>query len=704
MKSLRLLSVALLLCLLVLPCFAADRPAGPPETKRGDVSETLHGVTITDPYRWLEDQNAPETRAWIDSQNAYTQSIIGDLPSRAALQKRLGELMKVDTMSAPTERNGRYFFTARKADQDLSIIYMRQGLAGQNQVLIDPHPLSADHSTSVGINGVSQDGSLLAYNERLGGADEVEVRFFDVNKRTDIPDKLERARYSGLSLTPDKSTLYYGIQTPDGPRVRVHKMGTSQKDDKQIFGDGYGRQNGISPRVSEDGRWLLISVSFGSAGDRSELYYQDLKNNGELKPLVNDIKARFSPSFAGDTIFVETNWNAPNARIMAIDLNHPAREQWKEIIPESDAAIQSFSAVGGKLFVEYLHNATSEVKIFNPDGKAAGTLRLPSLGSVGGMGGRWVSKQGFYRFTSFVEPGVIYRYDMATGKQTEWSRVRVPLVPAKFEVKQVWYESKDKTRVPMFLVYAKGLKLDGSHPTLLTGYGGFNLSRTPGFSAEAVIFAEHGGVYALPNLRGGGEFGEKWHKAGMLANKQNVFDDFIGAGEWLVANKYTAPAKLAISGGSNGGLLVGAALTQRPDLFRAVVCSYPLLDMVRYHQFLVAPFWVPEYGSSDDPTQFQFIYKYSPYHNVKQGTQYPAVLLISGDSDTRVAPLHARKMTALLQAANGGDRPIMLHYDTKAGHSGGKPISKQIDDLAEEYGFLMWQLGVGEAKSAAAGK
>ena len=701
MSPKRALLAAFLLLALLLPILAADKGATPPPpaTARKDVSETLHGIQISDPYRWLEDQDAPETRAWIGAQNAYTDSIIGTLPVRAQITQRLTELMKVDTMNLPAERNGRYFFAARMADQDLSVVHMKQGLEGKDQVLIDPHPLSPDHTTSVNLAGISEDGSVALYGVRLGGADEVEVHSFDVDKRTDGADKLERARYSGLSLTPDKSGLYYGILTAAGPRVRFHRMGTEQKDDKEIFGEGYGREVGIGPRVSRDGHWLLIDVAHGSSSDYSEIWMQDLKAGGAIKPIVKDIHSRFSPEFAGDMLFVETNWNAPNGRIIGYDLNNPNPDikSAREVVPEADAAIQSFAAVGGKLFVEYLRNATSEVKIFTPDGKSAGTLKLPGLGTVGAMDGRWESKEVFYRFNSFVEPGVIYRYDTASGKQSEWFRTRVPLDAAKFEVKQVWYESKDKTRVPMFLVYGKGLKLDGSHPVLLTGYGGFNLSRTPEFTPAAVLFAEHGGVYALPNLRGGGEFGEKWHRAGMLANKQNVFDDFISAGEWLVKNGYTTPAKLAISGGSNGGLLVGAALTQRPDLFRAVICSYPLLDMVRYQSFLVAKYWVSEYGSSDDAEQLRYILKYSPYQNVKAGTHYPAVLFVTGDSDTRVAPLHARKMTALLQSANGGDNPILLHYDTKAGHSAGRSITRIIGDLTDEYSFVFWQLGVAQA-------
>jgi len=697
----RFVSLLLLFCGLVL---AADRPKpAPPETPRIAVTETLHGQTITDPYRWLEDQDAPQTRAWIDAQNAYTQSFLGELPMRAAIRKRLTELMKVEQISIPTERGGRYFFSRRGAEQDLSVLHLKQGLNGGDEILIDPHPLSPDHTTSVNFAALSEDGNTLLYGVRLGGADEIEVHSYNIAKRTESNDRLTRARYNGLSLTPNGDTLYYGILTSAGPRLRVHRMGTTQSDDKEIFGEGYGREASVSPRVTPDGRWLIIHVAHGSSGDDGELYFQDLKSGGPIQTIVKGEHARFFAQAAGNTLMVETNLDAPNGRVLAIDLEHPARDQWKQVVPESDSSIESTAVVGGKILVEYLRNATSQVKIFTPDGKPAGELPLGTLGSISAFSGRWSSPEVFYRFISFAEPGVTYRYDLRTGKRTEWARTRVPLDPSKFEVKQVWYESKDKTRIPMFLVYAKGTKLDGARPTLLTGYGGFNVSETPRFSAEAVIFAENGGIFALPNLRGGGEFGEKWHRAGMLANKQNVFDDFIGAAEYLIKSGYTSREKLAISGGSNGGLLVGAALTQRPDLYRAVVCSYPLLDMVRYQNFLVARYWVSEYGSSENPEQLSYILKYSPYQNVKQGTQYPAVLFVTGDGDTRVAPLHARKMTALMQWAQGGDKPILLHYDTKAGHSQGRSISKVIEDNADEYSFVFWQLGVGE-KAASAGK
>jgi prolyl oligopeptidase len=411
-------------------------------------------------------------------------------------------------------------------------------------------------------------------------------------------------------------------------------------------------------------------------------------------PVVNDIPAHFTGEIAGDTMFLKTNWEAPNYRVLAVDLRSPARERWKEIVPTGDAVIRGVSAAGGRLFVNYLENVVSSVRVFDPAGKSLGAIEFPTLGSVSGMSGQWAKNEAFFTFASFHVPTTIYRYDVAAGTQTVWWRSSAPIRSDRFEVKQVWYPSKDGTKVPMFLVHQKGIRLDGSRPTLLTGYGGFSLASTPSFSARAALWVESGGVFALPNLRGGGEFGETWHRAGMLANKQNVFDDFIAAAEWLIAGKYTRAEKLCITGGSNGGLLVGAALTQRPELFGAVVCSVPLLDMLRYQRFLVARFWVPEYGSADDPEQFRFLHAYSPYHRVKAGGNYPPVLFITGDSDTRVDPMHARKMCALLQASTGSGRPVMLSYDTKAGHSGGKPISVQIDDLAKELVFLSWQLGV----------
>jgi prolyl oligopeptidase len=390
---------------------------------------------------------------------------------------------------------------------------------------------------------------------------------------------------------------------------------------------------------------------------------------------------------------VWTNWKAVNGRVLDIDLHQPAQDHWREVVPQSDAVIDDFAAAGGKLFVKYLRDVSSQIRIFQPDGKPAGEINFPTLGSVDGFSGHWQGREVFFDFSSFHVPPTIYRYDISTSTQSQWAREHVPLDSAKFELKQVWYRSKDGTRVPMFLLSQKGLKLDGSNPVLMTAYGGFNISMTPRFLPSAVVWVEHGGVFALPNLRGGGEFGEQWHRAGMLANKQNVFDDFFAAAEWLIQNHYTSASHLAIEGRSNGGLLMGAAMTQRPDLYRAIICGYPLLDMLRYQKFLVARFWVPEYGSAENPEQFKYLFAYSPYQHVKKGTKYPAVLFETGDSDTRVAPLHARKMTALMQWANGSGYPILLHYDTSEGHSEGRPVGKQIADTTDELSFLFWQLG-----------
>lgn len=668
---------------------------GPPPTRRDDVKETLHGVEIADPYRWLEDQQSPETRAWIDAQNAYTRSLLDAWPGRETLRRRLGELMKVDTIGLPLERHGRYFFKKRLANQDQGVLYVRNGLDAPDQVLIDPNPMSADGSISVSLGTVSRDGSLIAYSFRHGGEDEVSIQFLNVDDRKELPDRLPKGRYFGMQMTPDKSGFYYSRNEPIGPRVYYHLMGKDPSGDKQIFGEGYGPDKIITISLSEDGRYLVIHVLHGSAADKTEIYFQDLTAQGPLTPIVNDIAARFSGEVGGDELFVHTNWKAPNGRIFAVDLQHPERDRWRDVVPEGNAAIQSMALAGGKLLVDYVENASSHVQVFDAEGKRTRELALPTLGSLAGISARWTSPEVFYGFDSYAVPYTIYRYDVPTGVQKEWARLNVPIQSEKFDVKQVWYESKDKTRVPMFLLSLKGTKLDGSNPVLLTGYGGFNVSDTPGFSGLAAVWAEQGGVFALANLRGGGEFGEAWHKTGMLDNKQNVFDDFIAAAEWLIQNHYTNPSRLAIMGTSNGGLLVGAALTQRPDLFRAVYCGYPLLDMLRYQKFLVARYWVSEYGSSDDPAQFKYIYAYSPYHHVTPGTKYPAVLFASGDSDTRVAPLHARKMAALLQASTGSDRPVLLRYDTEAGHSaGGMPVTKRIDQTADELSFLFWQLVV----------
>jgi len=668
----------------------------PPETKVVEVVDTVHGVDIVDPYRWLEDQKSPETREWIARQNTYTDSILGSLSTRDDLKALAAKFIKIDTISIPIERGGRYFLTKKRADQELSVIYMRQGLDGEDKVLVDPHPMSEDKTTSVNIQDISHDGTLLAYGIRKGGEDEVEIRFLEVDSRKDLPDVLPRGLYFSVTMTPDKSGFFYNkMTTTSGPRILYHSFGTEVGADKEVFGKGYALGNILSPILSDDGRWLVIIVLEGSSG-KTEVYLKDLAGEKPITTVVNDLDAWTMASVVGDTLYIQTNWEAPNGRLLAADPKNPSRENWKEIIPESDMVMQDLaprvSFVGGKIFVNYLKDVKSQVVIFEPDGTRVGEISFPTIGAVGGPSGNWDSNEVFFVFTSYHVPTIIYRYDVSSGEKEVWAKIEVPVDTEQYDIKQVWYESKDGTKVPMFIVHKKGIKLDGSNPAFLTGYGGFNLSLPPHFSPQAAAWVEKGGVYAFANMRGGGEFGEKWHRAGMLENKQNVFDDFIAAAEYLINEGYTKPKKLAIEGGSNAGLLMGAAVTQRPDLYGAVICTYPLLDMVRYHMFLVGRYWVPEYGSSENPEQFKFIFAYSPYHHVKKGTKYPAVLFITGDADTRVAPLHARKMAALMQASTGSGKPVMLRYYTSAGHAGGQPVSEQIEELAETLSFLFWQL------------
>ena len=681
----------------VLLCFAFSCVAAfgqAPKAKVQVVTDTLHGIAISDPYRWLEDQEAADTRAWLTEQIKFTDSALAKVPQRDRIRKRLGELMKIDVMNAPTVAGGRYFFSKRRADQNQSVQYVREGLNGTDTVLIDPNPLTPDHTKSVLRMDVSPDGKLMAYGFRQGGEDETTLAFLDVDTKKDLPEAFPRARYEGVSITPDRKGVYYSRRSPEGPRVYYHAFGSDAANDKVIFGSQYGAGQFAGCEISLDGRWLMCVAATGSNGDNTEVFVEDLRAKTGLKPIVKGIDARFEPQLAGNTVFMQTNWKAANNRVLAVDLLNPAQANWKEVLPERKSVLQGIGLVGGKLVGNWLENVHTKIEILTPDGKLVRELKLPSLGVAFGPFGRWDSEEAFYQFTSFGQPTTTYRYDMATGAQSTWSQVKMPFDSASVEVKQVWYESKDKTRVPMYIAHKKGLKLDGNNPTILTGYGGFNVSLLPTSGAFSLAWIDMGGVFAQPNLRGGGEFGEEWHKAGMLDKKQNVFDDFLAAAEFLIKEKYTRKEKLAISGGSNGGLLVGAALTQRPELFQAVICGAPLLDMVRYDKFKVAKFWVPEYGSADDPKQFQVLYKYSPYHHVEKGVKYPAVMFVTGDADTRVDPLHARKMAALLQASTASEKPILLHYDIKAGHSGGLPIDRLIENNADELAFLVWQLGM----------
>ena len=679
---------------LVAAC-AAEEPGinvpPPPPTEVQEVVDTLHGVEVADPYRWLEDQEAPETRAWIDAQNAYTDTVLGALPGREALRAVAAAVLERDAIGLPNERGGRYFYSKRGADQDLAVVYVRDGLDAADRVLIDPHPMSPDHTTSVALRDISDDGARVAYAVREGGVDEVSIRVRDVDTGEDLPDVLPPARYGNVSLAASEGGLYYERYGDVTPRVMHHTFGAPLADDVQLFGEGYERHQIPVTAVSDDGRWMVVHVIEGSSGP-TEIHVKDLEADTPFVTAIADGVSESWAGFAGGELVIVTNLDAPNKRVVLADPADPAVDRWREVIPErDDVVVEAASALGGKLAVSYLQDVQPRVAIHALDGTHVRDIAFDTIGSVGGGAGRWISDEAFFTFQTFHVPSTIYRYDLATGEQSVWAEAELPVDAAAYEVTQRWFTSKDGAEVPMFVVHRPDVALDGSNPTLLTGYGGFNNSLTPAFSALATTWLESGGVFALANMRGGGEFGEAWHQDGMLANKQNVFDDFIAAAEHLIEAGYTSSQHLAIRGGSNGGLLVGAVSNQRPDLFGAVVCTYPLLDMVRYHQFLVASFWVPEYGSSEDPEQFAYIHAYSPYHNVIDGGDYPATLYLSGDGDTRVAPLHARKMAALMQAKNGSDNPILLRYHTQAGHSGGQPVSQQIDEMVDTVSFLLWQ-------------
>lgn len=674
------------------------------------MEDTIHGVRITDPYRWLENQDSPETRAWIAAQTKYTNLMLSQAPSREFIKSQISKWMRVGKITTPWVRKESFFYLRRTPQQDEASIYVKHGWNGRETLLVDPRTVASDSMSSVTILDVSRDGKVLAYAVHGSGADEGNVRFLDTDSGKDLKDTLPEARYTGLSLTPGGEGVYYTELGSSGCRVRFHRFGSGHGDDIEVFGKELAPDQYIVAKLSTDGNYLAFSVLRVGGKDNVDIYIQDLRKKTPVVPLLKDRSASFAPAFAGSHLYLCTNWRAPNGRVLEVDLNRPDKK-WREVVSESNAVMNlslynDFAALGGKLFVEYLANGADRIKVFETSGKYVEDLPFPVPGSLNydkpatdtNLFGGWDDDDVYYSFTSFAIPARIFDYNTKTRKQIEWSRVDGPINPDDLEIEQVLYESKDGTRIPLTLVYKKGLELNGHQPALLSGYGGFGSTVAPTYDFEdspAAFWASIGGVFAWAGVRGGGEFGEKWHSAAILGKRQNAFDDFIGAAEWLVRNNYTSPDRLAISGMSNAGLMVGAALTQRPDLFKAVVCAYPLLDMLRYQKFGMGFIWVPEYGSADNPDQFNFLFKYSPYQNVKPGTKYPAVLFVSGDSDTRVAPLHARKMTALLQTSTSSKNPVLLRYETSSGHAPMfLPVTKQIEELTDEFSFLFWQLGM----------
>lgn len=659
--------------------------APPPETRKAKTVDILHGVSVPDPYRWLEDQNSPETRAWLKAQMDHTAAFVNAVPQRPAIVKRLTELMRVESLRV-IHAGDNFFFVKRSPEQDQAVLLVRRGAAAKDEVLIDPNTWGG--SKSIAPLDLSPDGKLLAYGIRKGGEDEVEVHFLNVHSKQEFGDVLPRARYSSISILPNAKGAIFAQATKEGPRLYEQTFGQKPK---LIFGEDLDPTRYLSSDISSNGRYLFIQTAKGSASTQDLIHILRLADR-KLLPINTDIVASFHGAIGGDTLFLLTNWNAPRHRILAVDLNKPERANWKEIIPQSQWNIESMELTGGHIATNALENVLPKTRLYTPAGKFVREVAFPGIGTGSNLSGSWDDDIAFTTFQSFTEPTITFLHRIASGASQEFHRQSVPVEKMAVTVAQKWFTSKDGTKIPLFLAHRADRKLDRSMPTILYGYGGFNISLTPSFSAAYNWWIEHGGAVAIVNLRGGSEFGEDWHKAGMLDKKQNVFDDYIGAAEWLIANKYTRPERLAIYGGSNGGLLVGAAMTQRPELYGAVVCAVPLLDMVRFHMFKVARYWTPEYGSAEDPKQFAFIHKYSPYHNVKAGTKYPATMFITGDSDTRVDPLHARKMTALVQNANSSGKPILLHYDTEGGHSAGLPIAKQIENASDMLAFLVSQV------------
>ncbi|HXY06576.1 MAG TPA: prolyl oligopeptidase family serine peptidase [Terriglobales bacterium] len=672
------------------------------------VEEILHGRRIVDPYRWLEDASHPDTQKYVREELAYTRSILDPLPGREQLQGRITQLASIGTIAPPQAAGNWYFYTRREGVQNQPVLLVREGLRGPDRALVDVNQMALDGTVALDWWFPSDDGKYVAYGTSASGSEESTLHLIESATGKILPDTIEGTRFASLAWKKDNSGFYYTRHPKKGEvpageevyhvKVFYHAIGSDPAQDPLLFGDGRNPQD--IPQVAlaeDDDRWLLITVFQGWA--KSEMYLQDWEAGTPPVELTNGRPFLYSATVFGGKLYITTNEEAPRFRVFTVDARNPRREEWKELIAEGDAVLKGVRIFGGKLLAQYETNASSQLKVFDLSGRGLAEIPLPAIGTVNTVAGRWDHVELFFDFMSFTVPPSVYRMELASEGSELWDKVDAPGIdPLAYEVKQVWFSSKDGTKVPMFVFHRKGLVLNGKNPTLLTGYGGFNLSLTPDFRGSRFLWLEHGGVFVVANLRGGAEFGEEWHRAGMLDKKQNVFDDFIAAAEHLMAAKYTDRERLAIQGGSNGGLLMGAAFTQRPDLFRAVVCQVPLLDMLRYQNFQIAKLWIPEYGSAEDAQQFEWLYAYSPYHHVTPGGEYPAILLMTAERDTRVDPMHAKKMAALLQAeaANGRsrERPVLLRIETKAGHGAGKPITKQIEEQTDIYSFLLWQLGV----------
>lgn len=674
-----------------------------PKTNKVSQTDVFFGTSVDDPYRWLEDDMSEETGEWVKQQNEVTNGYLGQIPFRKKIKDRLTALWNYEKFGAPFKEGAYTYFFKNDGLQNQSVLY-RQKEGGQPEVFLDPNKFSADGTTSLAGIEFSKDGSLAAYQLSEGGSDWRKVVVINTASKKQLDDTLVDVKFSGLSWKGNEGFYYSSYDKPkDGSQLSgktqfhklyYHKLGTPQSDDQLVFGGETQARRYIGGGVTEDQQFLVISAANATYGN--ELYFQDLtKGESPIQEIATGFDHEYEVVYAeGGKLYVVTNVDAPNRKLVMIDTKNPERSAWKVIIPEAKFPL-TVSTAGRKFFAQYLKDAVSEVKQYDLAGKLEKTITLPGLGTAGGFAGKKDQKQIYYSFTSYVYPTTIFRYDLATGASAIFKKPAVKFKPEDFESKQVFFESKDGTRIPMIITYKKGIKLNSANPTMLYGYGGFNVSLTPAFSISNIVFMENGGVYAVPNLRGGGEYGDEWHKAGTQMKKQNVFDDFIAAAEYLINKGYTSVDNLAISGGSNGGLLVGAAMTQRPDLFRVAFPAVGVMDMLRYHKFTAGAGWAYDYGTADDsPDMFKYLWRYSPVHNVKKGECYPATLVTTADHDDRVVPAHSFKYAAQLQENQGCDNPVLISIQVKAGHGAGKPTAKVIEEQADKWAFLFYNMGI----------
>ncbi len=694
------LSVVMLFCAVLLHAQLQY-----PQTKKVEQIDEYFGVKVSDPYRWLEDDNSEETKAWVQEQNKVTEEYFSKIPFRNAIKKRLEDLWNYPKETAPYKKGEYYYYTKNDGLQNQNVRYRKKRLNGKEEIVLDPNTLSTDGTIAIGNFSVSKTGKYVAYTTSQSGSDWNEARIMDLSTKKMLPEKLEWLKFTGLSWKGDEGFYYSRYPATDEKakltkqgqfhKVYYHKIETSQKEDILIYEDNEHPLRYVGAGLTEDERFLIINISEGTSG--TEILVKNLKNNQqEFSVLIPGFKNEAEIiDNVGDKLLVQTNIDASNYTVVLIDPKNPSKEHWKTIIPEQQEALQNVGTGGNYLFASYLKDASTKVVQYTYEGKKIREIQLPGIGTASGFGSEKKDKEFFYTYTSFAYPPSIFKYDIASGKSTLYKKSEIKFNGDEYETKQLFFTSKDGAKVPMFLTYKKGLQLNGNNPVLMYGYGGFTYSLTPSFSVSNTLFMEQGGIYVLVNLRGGNEYGEEWHKAGMLLKKQNVFNDFIGAAEYLIDNKYTNKEKIAIRGGSNGGLLVGACMTQRPDLFKVAIPQVGVMDMLRFQKFTAGWGWTVEYGNAEKTeADFKNLYGYSPLHNLKKGTCYPATLVTTADHDDRVVPAHSFKFAATLQEAQNCNNPTLIRIETKAGHGAGKPTSKQIEEITDIWSFTMYNLGM----------